>query len=111
MAECLRYVCGECGHAIAAWSDGNPYFLDEAGAKQYAYHPDHEKLEQCISNDTPHLCLTCGHEFMVDSRAPVSTCPRCEAPEFVDTFKMGGQRCPYCKKGVFTADPGFHCIS
>ena len=31
------------GDPIEAWSDGNPYYIDDAGDKQYAYHPDHEK--------------------------------------------------------------------
>jgi len=48
MAEAVRYVCGKCGHAIEAWSDGNPYYIDDAGTKQYAYHPDHERLARCI---------------------------------------------------------------
>ncbi len=55
MAQGLRYVCGGCGHVIEAWSDGNPYFIDETGAKQYAHHPDHERLAWCIGNDSPHI--------------------------------------------------------
>ena len=111
MAECIRYVCGHCGKDITAWSDGNPYYIDEHGQKQYAYHPNHELLERCIGNDSPHLCLSCGNEFKVDSREPVSACPSCEADGFVGTSQLGGQRCPYCKTGFFSADPDFHCIS
>ena len=77
MAEGLRYVCGECAHAVEAWSDGNPYYIDGGGAKLYAYHPDHDSLAQCIGNDDPHLCLSCGREFMVDSR-------RVEDDQYVD---------------------------
>ena len=111
MAEERLFVCGGCGHDIGAWSDGNPYYIDEAGAKQYAYHPDHERLVRCIGNDSPHICLSCGHEFMLDSRAPVSECPKCGASELADTYQLGGQRCPYCKDGVFTVDPNFHAVS
>lgn len=111
MAEGLRYVCENCGHAIEAWSDGNPYYIDETGAKQYAYHPDHERLARCIGNDSPHLCLSCGAEFMVDSRAPVEACEKCGAPDIADTFRLGGKQCPYCKKGKFVADPDSRCIS
>jgi hypothetical protein len=69
MAAALRYVCEGCGRAIEAWSDGNPYYIDEAGTKQYAYHPDRERLDRCIGNDCPHLCLACGETLMVYSRS------------------------------------------
>ena len=111
MAEAVRYVCTGCRKAIVAWSDGNPYYIDEAGGKQYAYHPDHERLALCIGNDSPHLCLACGKKFMVDSRAPVTECPKCGAGEIADTYQLGGQRCPYCKAGFFVADQDYHCIS
>lgn len=111
MAEAIRYVCGECGHSIEAWDEGNPYYVDENGAKQYAYHPDHEGRARCIGNDSPHLCLACGNEFMVDSRAPIDRCPSCGARDIADTFHLEGKRCPYCKQGAFSADPDFHCIS
>jgi predicted RNA-binding Zn-ribbon protein involved in translation (DUF1610 family) len=111
MAEALRYVCDGCGHAIEAWSDGNPYYIDEAGTKQYAYHPDHERLDRCIGNDSPHLCLACGESLMVDSRVPVTACPKCGERELADVFQLDGKRCPFCKAGVFVIDPDFHCIS
>lgn len=34
MAEGVRYICSTCGKAIEAWSDGNAYYLDDAGRKQ-----------------------------------------------------------------------------
>ena len=111
MAEAFRFVCSGCRRAIEAWSDGNPYYIDEAGAKQYAFHPDHERLDRCIGNDSPHLCLSCGAEFKVDSRAPIAACPSCGASDIVDSYQLGGCRCPYCKSGTFAADPDFHCIS
>jgi len=111
MAEGILYVCDGCGHAIEAWSDGNPYYIDETGSKRYAYHPDHEQLDLCIGNDSPHLCLSCGHEFMVDSRSPVLACPRCEACEIVGAFDLGEKQCPFCKAGVFVVDPKFRDIS
>jgi len=111
MAEGIRYVCKKCRQAIEAWSDGNPYFIDEEGAKQYAYHPDHERLSRCIGNDTPHLCLSCAHEFLVDSRSPMDSCPACAASSIVSTFELGGRRCPYCQAGVFLRDQTFDAIS
>lgn len=111
MAEALRYVCSGCRRPIEAWSDGNPYYLDEAGVKHYAYHPDHENLARCIGNDTPYLCLGCGAEFKVDSRDPISTCPTCGATELADKYQLSNRQCPYCKAGAFLIDPGFHCIS
>lgn len=111
MAEAKRFVCRSCRRTIEAWSDGNPYYIDEAGRKQYAYHPDHERLARCIGNDSPHLCLACGEDFMLDSRAPTSECPKCGAAEIAGTYELDGRRCPYCKAGVFAADPDYHCIS
>ena len=111
MAEGIRYVCGACHRASEAWSDGNPYYIDATGRKQYAHHPDHERLARCIGNDTPHLCLACGEEFNVDSRAETAECPKCTSGDIVDTFQLNGRRCPYCEAGVFTADPDFHRIS
>ena len=111
MAEAKRYVCENCHKAIVAWSDGNPYYIDEAGAKQYAYHPDHERLSMCIGNDDPHLCLACGDEFMVDSRRPITACPKCGDADISDTYNLGGRQCPYCSAGVFAADPEFVCVS
>ncbi len=111
MAEAIRFVCTNCHHAIEAWSDGNPYYIDKSAGKQYAYHPDHERLELCIGNDSPHLCLSCGETFNVDSLAPTEECTSCAAVDIADTFRLSGKRCPYCKSGVFVADPDFYCIS
>ena len=111
MAQALRFVCSKCSHAIEAWSDGNPYFIDEAGAKQYAYHPNHAQLARCIGNDSPHHCLGCGAEFMVDSRAPIAACPSCGVSDVVNSYRLSGCRCPYCKQGTFTKDPDFDCVS
>ncbi len=111
MGEALRFVCSGCRRAVEAWSDGNPYYLDEAGDKHYAYHPDFENLDRCIGNDSPHLCLGCGAECMVDSRAPITACPACGVAELANTFQLKGRRCPFCKAGTFTVDPDYHCIS
>lgn len=111
MAEARRFSCGSCGHAVEAWSDGNPYYFDEAGAKRYAHHPDHERLARCIGIDTPHLCLNCGVEFMVDSQAAITVCPHCVASPIVSTLGLEGQSCPFCKHGKFVKDASFLCIS
>lgn len=110
MAACRRFVCNCCSKAIESWDEGNPYFIDKKGKKQYAYHPSSLR-NQCIANDSPHLCLACGREFKVDSRAPIDHCPQCKSTEIVDTFGLSGQTCPFCKKGEFAVDPDFFCIS
>ncbi len=110
MAECIRYVCNRCSHTIESWSDGNPYFINESGAKQYAYHPDHEGLARCIGNDSPHLCIQCGHGFKVDSRDPISSCPKCGASIIKPTSELEGIQCPACKEGCFRIDFDFLCI-
>jgi predicted RNA-binding Zn-ribbon protein involved in translation (DUF1610 family) len=106
MAEGIKFTCQNCARSIEAWSDGNPYYLDENGDKQYAYHPD-ERLALCVGNDDPHLCLSCAHEWNVDSRAPSKHCPKCGEAASVDTFELGGQTCPYCKSGKFGAPEPF----
>lgn len=111
MAQARRLVCGSCHRAIEAWSDGNPYYLDEAGVKQYAYHPNHERLALCIGNDVPYLCLGCGAEFKVDSRAPTGQCPRCGGGRLADTYQLDGRPCPFCKAGAFAQDPDFFVVS
>ena len=110
MAQGFRFVCDTCDHAIVAWDDGNPYYVDDAGKKQYAHHPNHELLERCIGNDAEHLCLSCGKEFMVDSEAPITTCPKCQASTTVDMMELGGKSCPYCTQGTFSA-PQDYAIS
>ncbi len=111
MAECIRFVCRDCGGSIEAWSDGNPYYIDERGQKQYAHHPDHERLARSVGNDSLHICLACGKQFVVDSRAPTSCCIACESTDIAGTDQLHGRRCPSCKTGVFTIDPGFQCVS
>lgn len=111
MAWAQRFVCSGCGHSIEAWSDGNPFYLDETGEKKYAYHPDHDELAKCIANDKPHLCLKCGEESKIDSRLDPLVCPQCSSKKVVDTFCLEGVKCPKCKAGRFVSDKDFHCIS
>jgi DNA-directed RNA polymerase subunit RPC12/RpoP len=111
MASSIRYVCGTCGRTVEAWSDGNPYYIDERGEKRYAYHPNHDALARCVGNDTPHLCLRCGEEFNVDSRAPSGGCPRCTTREIAPTYELDGRACPSCDAGRFAADPRGFAIS
>jgi len=79
MAEAVRYLCDYCSKAVKAWSDGNPYYIDETGNKRYAYHPDQGGMSKCIGNDSPYLCLACGAEFSVDSREPIGVF--CTSPQ------------------------------
>jgi DNA-directed RNA polymerase subunit RPC12/RpoP len=109
MAEGRLYVCHACRAQVDAWSDGNPYLIDEAGERKYVYHPD-DAVDDCVGNDVPHLCLACSFEFMVDSRAPTVTCPSCQSAEICPTFQLAGRRCPFCKAGKFVYDPSLQAI-
>lgn len=111
MAECVRFFCSGCGQSIEAWSDGNPFYIDETGGKKYAYHPNHDELAKCIANDVPHICLDCGTESKIDSRLDIKNCPKCSSEKVVDSFCLEGVRCPNCKDGHFVQDDKFHCIS
>ena len=103
VAQSFQFVCGGCAHTIEAWDEGNPYYIDDDGKKQYAYHPS-DKRDLCIGNDSPHLCLSCKKEFMADSEAPITACPKCKSSEIVDKMELARKSCPYCKAGVF-GDP------
>jgi ribosomal protein S27AE len=113
MAQEYRFVCGKCDHIIEAWDDGNPYYVESvitrAGEvkqkKKYAYHPN-ELRELCIGNDAEHLYLSCKKEFMVDSKAPIMTCPKCKSSEIVHKMDLAGKSCPYCTEGVFRRELG-----
>jgi hypothetical protein len=111
LAEGIRYACRNCARSIEAWSDGNPFYIDDDGRKRYAYHPDHENLARCIGNDSPHLCLACGSRQKIDSRKPRRHCRRCRSGEIVPTWELEGKPCPYCKDGNFDRDPSFLAIS
>lgn len=111
MAAAFAFVCGNCRHEIEAWDDGNPYYIDELGRKKYAYHPNHEELARCIGNDSPHLCLSCGKQFNVDSRAPRDSCPKCRGTPITPTWELEGKPCPFCKAGTFAMDPHMRAIS
>jgi len=100
LAQEIIFICNSCGETISAWDDGNPYYLDRRGRKHYAYHPD-SKREACIGNDSPHLCLSCGKSFMVDSRTPLHQCPKCSSSSICDSYHLQGKSCPFCRKGIF----------
>jgi hypothetical protein len=111
MAECIRFVCSGCGQSIKAWSDGNPFYIDDTGEKKYAYHPNHEELEKCIANDVPHLCLKCGTVSKIDSRLDLQVCPNCHSESVRDLFNLEGVKCPKCKDGHFVSNKDGYCIS
>lgn len=110
MAEGLLFVCNHCQHQIEAWSDGNPYYFDDEGAKHYAYHPD-PLFESCVGNEVPYICLQCGHSLMSDTTNPTLSCPSCQSENIVKNFHLEGRPCPYCSQGAFARDPDFYCIS
>ena len=110
MAQAFRFICNSCGETIEAWDDGNPYYFDKSGRKKYAYHPD-PRRDRCIGNDSPHLCLSCGEKFMVDSRSPIAHWPKCSSASICDTYHLEGKNCPFCQKGNFERDPNFWAVS
>lgn len=110
MAYSIVFVCDNCAKDIEAWDDGNPYFLDSRGEKQYAHHPDPDR-DRCIGNDMPHLCSSCGHEFDSDSLAPSEHCPACASPKIVETWNLANVACPFCKHGHFRQDRDRYSIS
>ena len=110
MAQGIRFLCENCSMNIEAWDDGNPYFFDAEGKKQYAYHPDPD-FERCVGNDSPHLCLDCGEHAMVDSKTPDARCGECGSTNIMHLSDLAGHRCPACKLGVFAQDPNYFCVS
>jgi DNA-directed RNA polymerase subunit RPC12/RpoP len=111
VAECRFFACTSCRFTVEAWSDGNPYYRDEAGRKRYAYHPDHENLARCIGNDEPHLCTACGRKVKVDSLKPRTRCPGCKAEALVAVWDLEGVACPKCRVGTLHVDPERMAIS
>ena len=111
MAECVQFVCSDCGMSVEAWSDGNPFYIDETGSKKYAYHPNHDELQKCIANDVPHLCLSCGEEIRIDSRQQAKVCPKCDSTNIVDTCSLQNVKCPKCEDGRLLRDDDFHRVS
>lgn len=110
MAESIVWRCTACDHTVEAWSDGNPYIIED-GKKRYVYHPDHEALARAVGNDVPMLCLACGHAFMSDTARPAAACPRCTSNSIRSTFDLGGCDCPVCHAGTFGERPEMGAIS
>jgi|TARA_Y100000031_G_C8179039_1_gene365521 hypothetical protein len=102
MAAQFNFIC-ECGFLTGAWDDGNPYILDpekshlpRSKQKKYVYHPSAEAM-YAIWNDIPYICLSCCHEFKVDTFKRRTTCTKCKSEDMVDICKLGGRICPKCK--------------
>jgi hypothetical protein len=104
MALSRTFVCTGCAHTVEAWDEGNPYYADERGERQYVYHPSPEH-ERATGNEWPALCLGCGAEVTQDSAAPVRSCPECASTDLVDAWDLEGRACPYCRAGAFAEDP------
>jgi DNA-directed RNA polymerase subunit RPC12/RpoP len=110
MAEGRIFTCSHCEVQIEAWDDGKPYYVTETGKKKYVYHPD-PKLKDCIGNDSPTMCLNCGKRFKIDSRNPISKCPKCSSSDISDEFSLDAKTCPFCKIGTFVHDVNCRMIS
>lgn len=112
MAMGIQLICNHnhCGKEIEAWDEGNPFYFDDYGKKQYAYHPDPDR-DKCIGVDSDYLCLSCGNEFMIDSEAKIIECPKCTSKETCDSFDLKDKTCPYCNNGKFEKDEDYMVIS
>ena len=111
MADCRKFNCTCCSFTAEAWSDGNPYFIDEKGEKQYRFHPDHEGLARCSGNDASFICLECAHEFLMNSLSQVILCPACQSDSTFDSYNLDKEPCPSCKKGLLELDINFDAVS
>ena len=102
MAQSLTFIC-ECGFETGAWDEGKPYVRDpqkpgqtRLNRKRYVYHPNPER-EFAIGNDRQHICLSCCHEFNVDSMKPRTKCAKCKSKDIIDICDLDGRICPKCK--------------
>lgn len=111
MSSARRFQCTNCNHEIVAWSDYDNYFINTEGKKQYAYHPDHDALENCIGYDVPFLCIDCGEPFSIDSSKPHKNCPICNSNEICELYDIEQKNCPYCRSGKFLIDNRFYRVS
>ena len=110
MAMFNFFVCDFCNHEIEVWDEGDPYYFDRYGKKQYAPHP-HPMFEMIKGFDSLYLCLECGEEVTVDSEEPTSVCSACHAETLVQASQLCGKPCPACKRGHFRLDPSRYAIS
>ena len=110
MSIATQFLCSSCSFEVVAWSDGNPYYIDEDYEKKYAHHPD-ERLRLCVGNDVPNICLACAAQVEIDSRFPHRMCPQCAQQNLVEITELDGRQCPRCNSGMFVQNPRFQLIS
>ena len=110
MAQCFRFVCSSCDHDYTVWDEGNPYVIDPDGTKRYVYHPSEDRA-LAVGIDIPHVCLSCGDVYNIDSNAPDLTCPSCGKGNPIAAMRLEGKRCPHCKEGTLHRDTQYFCVS
>ena len=98
MAMGRLIVCSACNVVLEAWDEGHPYFVTEAGAKQYAHHPD-ARRDDCQGIDVDIVCLACGHQDVRDRAKKLVPCSGCQSTDVVGRHELDGRPCPYCKAG------------
>ena len=133
MAQCCVFRCSVCDNCVAAWDEGNPYYIDllrmkEKGlprsrCKVYVYHPSPPYVPDPIlleeiqpdepiqGNDSPYRCLSCNHEFKVDNAKPRTSCTKCRSTDIVACWLIAGCTCPKCHQGKFELDESSGAIS
>lgn len=109
MAERIRTVCPACEWSVKAWSDGNPYLIED-GTKRYVPHPSQD-WDKAVGNDVPAVCLDCGRQTTLDSRAPRKACSRCRSGRLRPAYSLAGCECPRCHDGQMARDDSYRMIS
>ncbi len=102
MAAGTAFTCETCGFSIFARDDGDPYVIDADGSKRHVHPPGPER-DRAVGIDVPHLCLGCGVEFAVGSRAPRVDCPARPCERIRATMDLAGARCLRCNAGTCEA--------
>ena len=105
----VRFVCTNCTNDVEAWEGGIPYYFNRRGMKKYAFHTD-PNFQRCVGNDSLRLCMECGAQAMVDSKTRLTYCFTCSSDKIESLSGIWGRLCPFCKLGVLTQDPDFHCV-
>jgi hypothetical protein len=57
------------------------------GKRNMRTPPQHDLLEQCIGNNSPHICLACSEEFMVDPFFLISARLKCKEGKFAEGLR------------------------
>ena len=133
MACSVIHRCPVCSFEIEAWSDGNPYILDDRNRPKFYYHPcESERIEIIASCEwarsktdaelsqilelksgimSDMICLECAGKFKCDTEKKKPKCRKCGSENVHDQFLLEGVTCPKCHRGQFPDVPERGAIS